>query len=63
MDQFMANLPPIDMNANGVMSVGASAPVQSTPVDPNGAQKRMPLPMSSDVLSVLLQLQNNNLAS
>lgn len=63
MDQFVANLPPIDINANGMMSVRAPAPVQPTPVDPTIAQTGMPSPMSSDMLSVLLGLQNSGWAS
>ena len=63
MEQFVANLPPIDLNANGMMSVRASAPVQPTPADPTVAQTGMPLPMSSDVMSVLLGLQTSVWAS
>ncbi len=59
MEQFVANLPPIDLNTNGMMSVRASAPVQPTPADPTGAQTGIPLPMSSDVMSVLLGLQTS----
>ncbi len=63
MDQFVANLPPVDVNTNGMMSVRASAPAQPIPADPTVAQTGMPLPMSSDVLSVLLGLQSSGWAS
>ena len=63
MEQFVANLPPVDMNTNGVMSVRASASVQPTPAEATVAQASAPLPMSSDMMSVLLGLQASGWAS
>jgi hypothetical protein len=61
MEQFLSNLPPVDVNPNGVITAQAVPPAAADKPDEQAAQQssRLPQSLSSSVMSVLLQMQDN----